>query len=85
MSCSFSYVGDVLAKKAHTHSLPLDMLWHSIPLCQVILSLVLNDSLYSPALWPCCRAKLASGCQFILLHDVDIAISFIDLELELTV
>ncbi|THY78724.1 hypothetical protein D6C87_00173 [Aureobasidium pullulans] len=61
MSCSFSYVGDVLAKKAHTHSLPLDMLWHSIPLCQVILSLVLNDSLYSPALWPCSRAKLASG------------------------
>ncbi|THZ27388.1 hypothetical protein D6C91_02297 [Aureobasidium pullulans] len=66
MSYSFSYVGDVLAKKAHTHSLPLDMLWHNIPLCQVILSLVLNDSLYSPALWPCSRAKLASGYVYAM-------------------
>lgn len=32
-------------------------------LCQVILSLVIHDSLYSPALWKRSRAMLAFGCR----------------------
>jgi hypothetical protein len=52
------------------------MSWHLISFVKTFSPLVINDSLYSPALWKRSRAMLAFGSGLILFHNVDIAILY---------
>lgn len=65
-----------LAKRKHIRLLPLDLSWHVISFVKTFSPLVLNDSLYSPALWKRSRAMLAFGSGLLFLHNVDIAILY---------